>query len=120
MRESGILTGATLLFWVLLAYPAWRLGGQPGIEGLTFAALLCLVPGWLVFFVSSRYRVGSAQAIAVLMGTTLRLMFVLFGAFILTSVRKNLGFREFLVWLIVFYLATLTIETWLVLKRTTE
>lgn len=117
MRDCGILTAATVVLWLVLARPAWLLGGPAGLEGVTYAAVLCLLPGWLVFFIASRYRVATARAMAILAGTVFRLLFVLIGVLVLTAVREGLGFREFLVWLIVFYLTTLCIETWLIVRR---
>lgn len=118
-RRCGWLTLATFGFWVLLAWPAYRLAGVRGLEGMSTAAALCLVPGWfvfwLVFWSTSRYGVTQSRALAVLAGTVLRLLFVLIGTVVVQSAR-GLGFWEFLVWLVVFYVVTLVVETILVLK----
>ena len=112
MAKCGWLTAVTFAVWLLLVAPAWGLAGKNGIEGLSYAALLCLVPGWLVFLMSSRYGVAETQgAMIVLSGTALRLVFVLCGTLFIQSVRKELQFREFIVWLLVFYMVTLLFET---------
>lgn len=116
--RGGRLTVVTAALWLALAGPAWLLGGVDGLEGLTYAALLCLAPGWLVFLILALYGTPGTQGpIAALGGTGLRLAFVLVGMLFLQSVRPNLGFWELTVWLLVFYMATLFAETLLVLKR---
>ncbi len=53
----------------------------------------------------------------VLAGMGLRLVIVLAGTLGIRAARPDLGFREFLVWLLAFYLVTLLVETLLVMKR---
>ena len=118
VTSCGWLTAVTAAIWLLLAWPAWALAETPGLEGLTYAALLCLVPGWLVFAISSKFRETHAQAAMVfLAGSMLRLLFVLGGTLVLQSARPALGFREFVVWVLVFYMTTLLTETLIVLKQ---
>lgn len=116
--RGGVLTAVTAALWALLAGPAWLLAGIDGIEGLTYAALLCLAPGWVVFLLIALYGTAGTQAAMVALGgTTLRLVFVLVGMLVVLSARPHLGFREFIVWLIVFYMATLLTETLLVVRK---
>jgi len=117
LRQCGRLSLVTMGLWCVLAYPAFLLRGLSGLEGLTYALILCLLPGWLVFWLASRYGVAKSQAMAVLAGTVLRLLFVLCGVVVIRAVRTNLGFWEFLVWVLTFYLATLFVETLLIVKR---
>ena len=118
MANCGWLTAWMLGLWTLLLVPAWSLAGLKGVEGLTYAAMLCLVPGWLVFFIGSRYGVANSQGtIVVIGGGLLRSASALVGALVVPSVRSDLGLREFLVWLLVFYLASLLAETLLLVKR---
>jgi len=117
LRPSALLTAATAGLWLLSAWPAWSLAGRTGLEGLTLAAGLCLVPGWLAFFLSARYRVAKSQVQVVLLATTMRMLFVAVGTLAARQLRPDLRLREFLVWVIVFYLATLAIETALLLKQ---
>lgn len=116
LRPAARLALLTGLACLLLAWPAWWLAGPAGLAGMTIAALLCMVPGWLVFFLVPRYRVGNSQVSQVLLGTTLRMVFVVFGTLVVQNVRPGWQFREFLVWVIVFYLATLAAETALLMK----
>ena len=115
--RCGLLVVAALVTWGLACVPAWWLGGRPALEGLTIAAVLCLLPGLLVFLcVSWVVSSGSQMPFVVLAGSGLRMLFVLAGMLAVQSLRPELGFREFVVWLLVFYLAMLAVETSLVLK----
>ncbi len=116
VRQCSWLTALAAAMWSALAVVAYTLGGSAGLEGLTYAALLCLLPGWLVFFVGSRYREPKPQAVAMLMGTVVRILVVLAGVLTLQTWRPGLGFWEFLVWVVVFYLAMLAAETWLLVR----
>ncbi|MEO1998993.1 MAG: hypothetical protein ABGZ17_27415 [Planctomycetaceae bacterium] len=90
------------------------------MEGLSYAALLCLIPGWLLVWLSRMLGSRGQQAPMLAMaGSVFRMLFVLFGTLVVQAARKQLGLREFLVWLIVLYLATLLVETLLVLAPAT-
>ncbi len=89
-----------------------------GLEGLTYAAALCLVPGLVVLLIGSQLQAADSQLLVVVLGgMLLRMLFVLAGALVIQSWRADLQLREFYVWLIVFYLVTLLIETLLVVRR---
>ena len=117
MTRGGWFTAATLTLWILLLLPAYWVAGPAGLEGLSYSALLCLIPGWLAFWLAKNSdQPGKQASLAILASSVLRLLFVLFGTLVVQAVRSHLGLREFLVWLIVFYMATLLIETLLVLR----
>ena len=118
--RGGLLTASLAGLWLLLSAPAWWIAGWAGLEGLTIAAVLCLVPGWLVFLLASGYGFANFQAVAVLGGMTLRMLFVLAGTLIVLSTRSHLRLKEFVIWLLVFYLAALAVETGIVLKGRTQ
>jgi len=96
-------------FTLLLAGPAWLVAGSKGLVGLSAAALLCLVPGCLV--TGFRHLAGDSQAVLLLASGGLRMAFVLMGALVARFGVDGYGLREFFVWLILFYLFTLAIET---------
>ena len=103
--------------WIVLFWPARMVGGAAGVEGLTFAALLCVVPGCAIFVLGSLFRtLGGQPQLMVMAGMTLRLLAVLGGLLAVRSLRPDLGFRELTVWVVVFYLAMLLVETLLVTK----
>ena len=113
-------TGGMLLASALEAGIAWLLAnngfaGDQGVEGVGYSSLLCLIPGWLTIFSADVMRRQGAAAYVVLVGVGLRMLFVLAGLFIVRSQRPDLGPAEFLVWLVVNYLVSLSLETWIVL-----
>jgi hypothetical protein len=102
--------------WLALLAPAWYVSGRAGVAGLSYAAALCVVPGWIVFWLAAMYGpTGNQAPLVILGGTVLRLMFVLFGMLIVQTFDQRLGIREFLVWLAAFYVGTLAVETLLIL-----
>jgi hypothetical protein len=114
--RCGWLLAATVVLWLALAGPAWFVAGRDGMIGLTTAAVLCLVPGWTVFGLAASFgSSGSQVPLVILGGTVLRMVFVLLGLVIVQTVNPRLGFREFIVWLLVYYLCLLAVETCLVL-----
>ncbi|MCX7419205.1 MAG: hypothetical protein NT013_06665 [Planctomycetia bacterium] len=118
-RRSGWLTASAGLAWLVFAGLAYRLSGVVGLEGLSVAALLSLLPGWLVFWgvaAVSQASDQNGQSMAVLVATCVRLMVVLFGVLLMKSIRPDLGLKEFHVWVIVFYGVSLMVETLLLVK----
>lgn len=116
-EQCGWLTAYIALAWLMLAGPAWLTAGTLGLEGLSYAALISLVPGWLVFWFASRYGTANAAVKAVLAGMFLRMATVLAGIALVRSVRPVLGIREFVIWVLIFYLVSLAVETALVLRN---
>jgi hypothetical protein len=109
-------SAAAVLLWLAIVGPAWFVAGREGLIGLSAAAFLCLVPGWTVFWIAASYgTAGSEVPLVILGGTALRMVFVLLGIVIVQTLDPRLGFREFVVWLLVFYLCLLAVETCLVL-----
>ena len=113
---SVILIGGVGL-WALLAGPAWMLAGTMGLIGLTISAVLCLAPA----LVSVAFDVlfAPSQNVLFLISTGLRFGLVLASALVAKVSRPEFGIVEFYAWLIVFYLFTLAVETWLLLRKTT-
>ena len=114
-RWLALATGG---LWVLLLGPAWLIAGRDALIGLSAAAILCAIPGFVVFWVASLYgAAGSQVPLVILGGTVLRMLFVFLGMVIVQSAAPRLGLREFVVWLLVFYVALLAVETLLVVPR---
>lgn len=103
------LVVASLVFAFLLAGPAWLVAETKGLIGLGVSALLCTIPGCLV--VAFKGLVGGSQATLILAAGGLRMFFVLLGALGAKFVVSGYGLKEFFVWLILFYLFTLALET---------
>jgi hypothetical protein len=116
MRRCGVLTACTAALWVMLAAPAYWLAGNLGLEGLTYSALLCCLPGCLLFFAIPFFRFAQNKAYAFLVGSGLRMFVVLIATMVFREFRADLGLKEFLGWLVVFYSVTLLVETLLIVK----
>ena len=111
-----VFTMGMLVFGCLEAAFACGWVGLKGAEGVTYSVALCLVPGWLTIYIGDLLRHRDIAAYAVIAGTVVRMVFVLLGLFAVGLVRPDLGFREFTVWLIVGYMVSLALETWMVLQ----
>ena len=114
-RRQAVFTVGMLVFGGIAAAVAFGLVGLWAVEGVSYSVLLCLVPGWLTIYSGVLLKRTELSAYIVLVGTGLRVVFVLLGLFVVGALRQDLGFREFTVWLIVSYLVALALETWIVL-----
>jgi hypothetical protein len=92
-QRCGVLTACAAALWVVLAGPAYGLAGTLGLEGLTYSALMCWLPGCFLFFVIPYFEFAKNKAYAFLA-----------------------GLKEFLSWLVVFYSVTLLVETLLIVR----
>lgn len=111
---SVLLIGGAGL-WVLLAGPAWLLAGTMGLIGLTISAVLCLGPALAAVAFDKLF--APSQSMLFLVSTGLRFGLILASALVAKVSRPEFGLLEFHVWLIVFYLFTLAVETWLLLRK---
>ena len=116
LRRCGVFTACAVVLWVILAGPAYWVAGKLGLEGLAYSALLCWLPGCLLFFAVPLFQFANNKAFAFLAGSGLRMFVVLVATLVLKEVRADLGLKEFLSWLVVFYFVTLLAETLLIVK----
>jgi len=108
------LVGVTLTFWLLAAIPArWLGGGDLAILYSGTAAMLCLVPGVLALLWAGLSSNQPYQQLTVALGSTsIRIFFVLGLAFLLErTLPLYHGSLAFWIWVLVFYLLTLVVET---------
>jgi len=111
----AMLTTGMLVVGLILGAIALGVAGWLGVEGVAYSVGLCLVPGWLTLLLSELLRVRSLSPYVVLVGGALRMLFVLVGLLVVSTLRPDLGFRQFTVWLLVSYLVALAIETGVIL-----
>ncbi len=112
--QAAILGLVGVVLWGLLAGPAWLLAGQDGLVGLTVAAAICLLAGVpILLFVG---LLSNSQSMLPLLGSVLRLVFVFCGCLTVLELMPAWGFREFLIWLIIFYFVLLVVETAFILR----
>jgi hypothetical protein len=110
-RTVGLLALALAATALCLALPAWLRFGPVGLEGLAYCGLACFIPGVLLTAVSGRFA-GSNRAMALmLVGTGLRVGFVLVMGLLVVNARPALNSTEFLLGLAIFYFVALAVET---------
>jgi len=120
MRKLGLLVGGTLALWALVFVPARMVWGDRAVLESAVAAGLCLIPMVLTLAWCLRVQGGSAEAqLAAVMGSTaIRLFLVIIVAVSLFLFVEELNQPSFMLWVVFFYLATLTLEIVLVLRQT--
>jgi hypothetical protein len=122
IRTVALLLGGTVAFWLVTAYPTYLLGGEEALAYSATAAALCLLPmAGTLLWANWALRGTPEQALAAVMGGTgLRMVFVIGVAIALHQAAPYFHSRGFLLWVIVFYLMTLTLEMGLLLARHRE
>ena len=83
---------------------------------MTLAAVCCLVPGWIVVFLSG-LAIFPNDLAAMLVQTMLRVGVVSVVAVSVKKLRPDVGVAEFFGWLIGFYLLALATEVLLLRKK---
>jgi hypothetical protein len=99
--------------WAVLACPAGMLWGLPALLDSGVALVVCLVPAVITLVWSQFVQHGSPEQrlLAVLGGIGLRMAFVLGAGLLLALGTDAFHHFDFLLWLLIFYLATLGLET---------
>jgi len=121
IRRLALLIAGTTVFWALLALVAQPMWGADSVVQSAVAAGMCLVPAAATFvWAAWAYRQSADKQFTMVLGATgVRIFVVLAGAFALyTSVpyfRQDIA-PGFLVWVGIFYLFTLALETALALS----
>jgi hypothetical protein len=105
--------------WAALAYPAWRLGGPESFLACSVSALLCTIPACINLLWGARFSLlkPTERFRWMLWAKMVRLVFVLGGGFALYQLVPQLEKLSFWIWVLVFYLPALTLETMLLLPR---
>lgn len=118
-RTLALLVLGSLACWLVLAYPAWRWGGEATLAFSAVAGLLCLVPSsaTLVWAWRAQRGVPEEQLIAVLGGTAVRMGVVVAAGMAIYHGFPYFHHQSFWLWVIAFYLFTLTLEMSLLLTR---
>jgi hypothetical protein len=115
----GILITSTLALWATAFFPARYFGGQAAVVYSLVALGLCLVPTSLTLFWASESQAPPPQHQMLLIfgGTGLRMAFVLGGGLALGAFLPVFREAAFWIWVLVFYLFTLTLEVLLLRGR---
>lgn len=112
MRSLGLLIFGTLAVWAAAVYPARLLWGDSAVVFSATAGLLCLVPtaATLVWSQRAFQKAPQWQLVATLGGTLVRMLFVVGAGLVLFLTVQEFQQKRFWLWLIAFYLVTLTLE----------
>jgi hypothetical protein len=118
IRRVILLAAGCFASWVLLAYPAYRLGTVRALTDSAIAAGICLLPGALTLVVGYFTFSGKPKdrLWIVLGGTGVRMGMVLGVGLILSWLNPHFQQINFWAWVLVFYLFTLTLEMVLLLS----
>ena len=116
-----LLAFSILLFavWLLASMLAFWIAGWRGVYGSAAAATVCGVPGlatlalyhWSCQKRSDRWRIAG-----ILGGTLVRMVVVMGAGAILHATLEGFDLLGFLIWLMLFYLASLTAEVLLLIR----
>ena len=111
-RSLAWLVAGGITFWLLVFYPARLLWGETAVAFSAVAAILCLIPT-AATLIWSEWAFRSSpeqQLLAVMGGTGLRMLFVAGVGIAMFLLSDYFHQQSFLVWVVVFYLVTLTLE----------
>jgi hypothetical protein len=118
----GLLIAGSFVWWLVLAYPANRLGGSEALIYTVVACLLCLAPtaGTLLLAEWAEQRAPGNWMLMLLAGSGIR-MAVVIGAGLVICLAGLPGLAAvnvvaFWIWVLVFYLFSLALEIVLVLS----
>jgi hypothetical protein len=118
VRSALLVATAVLVVGLLLAPFAARQTDMNGMLGLASAAAICLLAAWCAEGVGCAMRRAGAHLAAMLFSMAIRFIPPLAVCFVLAA--SGAGGHEhlaFVCYLLIFYLATLAVETWLAVKR---
>jgi hypothetical protein len=121
MRNLGLLIAGTVGLWLLICFPARLAWGDSAVLQSAVAAVLCLIPMSLTMVWCSLTQGSSpeTQLAAVMGGTAVRMLFVIASAALLFKTVEALSDPGFMIWVVLFYLATLSLEILLVVRQRT-
>ena len=125
-RSVAVLAGVVGVVLLLLLPVAYWLRGSHGCYELTFAALICLLPGMVVLGIGCRHsraashsspgqlrEAGQANLVALLLAMAVRLVPPLMIAMLVAIQGARSEWIGLIIYMLVFYMVTLTVETWL-------
>ncbi len=112
MRSLGLFVAGTAITWMIIVVPARMLWGDSAVWFSGVSALLCLVPTALTLLWGrwSLRGVPEQQLLAVFGGMGLRMVVVVGVGLALFCLHPAFHYLRFLLWVIAFYLITLTLE----------
>lgn len=117
-RGSLMLAGCVLLCAVVLAPFAIGKAGSSGPLGLAIAGAICLAAGVAAEAIAALLGRSVSPIATMLLGIAIRMLPPLgICVFLAAQGARGREHLAFIVYLLVFYLATLALETWLTVER---
>jgi len=112
IKRVGLFIGCACLFGAIAAYPAYWLGGEPGLVFAAVALALCLVPAVATMLLAewAFRKAPDMFLMAILGGTSLRMFVVLGVVWVLFQGQAYFQHMGFVVAVLIFYLGTLALE----------
>ncbi len=118
MKNLAILVGVPVVLWGGLLYPGWRLWGDEVFVHSGVALALCLVPAVVTYVAIQRFTKTADERLLATLGASGVRMGVSLGIGLLLHGKMADEFPAvFLYWLLVFYLAILGLEVWLLVRQ---
>lgn len=117
--SAATLTFAIVIGWVICFWPARLMNGQDGVFWMSIAAICCLVPGWIVVFLSG-LAIFPNDLTVMLVQTMVRMFIIGGAAVVLRKLRPEVGFADFYGWLVGFYLLAMAVEVWVLRQSKTK
>ncbi len=119
MQRLGQMIGLSVFAWVAAAYPAYRLGGETEFIYSAVAFALCLMPAVATYLLARLSFGGTREErlIYTMLGTGLRMFVVLGVVLVLHLVTDYFRPTSFAMWVLGFYLLTLTLEVVLLVQE---
>src|SRR6516164_11144216 len=113
------LAGIEVAVWLLALAPSSYFFGVAGVEAAAVSALACALAGIATFWLVDRTTEPRVQAFAALFGTVIRGAFAALAALVMQFL-LGLAYQNYLIWLAVFYLLSLMVETALLMGDTAK
>ena len=116
LKPAMILTVAIVAGWAVCFWPARTMDAESGVFWMSIAAICCLVPGWIVVFLSG-LAIFPNDLAAMMVQSMIRLFSVGSVAVVIRKLKPEFGIRDFFGWLIGFYLLSLAVEVWILRQQ---
>ncbi len=117
MKSWAWLVCGAVGLWLLALYPGWLLAGEQALFQSTAALLICLIPALATFCWAVRSSDSpEKQLLTTLGGSGIRIVTVVAVGLVLYLTWPDIFNDYFWVWIAIFYLFLLALETFLLIK----
>jgi hypothetical protein len=117
LAQTALLIAVALLVWLATCPLAYWVSGTPGLLAAAVAAGICLLGAGLALGIAALFRGPAAAMHGMMLGMLARMVFPLLLGVTLYLKVPALAAAGLIYYLLVFYMATLAIDTLLLLAR---